>query len=139
VKHCPKCNCDKNESEFNKTISRISSYCKECQSAYSKTDYQKNKHKQNKRRGLLTKKTRLEQRIKIQNIKHNKPCMDCGKVYPFYVMHFDHLNNKIENIANMPGKYGWDKISEEIAKCELVCANCHSERTWGRKHKKDIE
>lgn len=63
----------------------------------------------------------------------NKPCMDCGINYPSYVMDFDHRPGeiKIKNLSRMNG-YGLDKIKEEIEKCDLVCANCHRERTFSR-------
>lgn len=62
----------------------------------------------------------------------NKPCADCNKKYPAYVMDFDHQGNKVKTIAQAR-LHGWSKVKilEEISKCELVCANCHRERTFG--------
>lgn len=62
------------------------------------------------------------------------PCKDCGVSYPYYVMDFDHRNSsekkfslsKYNQIGNL------EKIKAEIAKCDVVCANCHRERTFGR-------
>lgn len=64
----------------------------------------------------------------------NKPCMDCGISYPYYVMDFDHRNplEKSGNLARM-GASSIEEIIAEIAKCDLVCANCHRERTYGKK------
>lgn len=61
------------------------------------------------------------------------PCMDCGIKYPPYVMHFDHRpdEEKLFGLAKMATR-GLDKIKAEIAKCDLVCANCHAERTHRR-------
>jgi len=66
----------------------------------------------------------------------NKPCMDCGIKYPFYVMQFDHRpdENKLFVIGAHRNNRSADKILAEIAKCDIVCANCHSIRTWNRKH-----
>lgn len=62
----------------------------------------------------------------------NKPCTDCKIQYPYYVMHFDHLGLE-PKLFNLSQKmYSKRKIIEEIAKCELVCANCHAERTHRR-------
>lgn len=48
-------------------------------------------------------------------------------------MDFDHVRgDKISNISDMMGCFGWDAIEQEIAKCDIVCANCHRERTWKR-------
>lgn len=60
----------------------------------------------------------------------SKPCTDCGVQYPYYVMQFDHLRDKEFNIAR--SNRSLIKIKAEIAKCELVCANCHAERTHKR-------
>lgn len=132
MKQCPKCNQEKSETEFSNNGKRLSSYCKECQKEYCRKHYVENKTEHNKRRYNTTKKNRDVQRIKIRSLKDYKPCTDCGKAYPYYVMQFDHLNDKMENIANMPGHYSWDKIETEISKCELVCSNCHCIRTYKR-------
>lgn len=65
------------------------------------------------------------------NTKKDKPCNDCGIKYPSYVMHFDHLGvePKLFTVSRLGGK---NRIDAEIKKCELVCANCHAERTHQR-------
>lgn len=62
----------------------------------------------------------------------SNPCMDCGRSYPPYVMDFDHRDpgTKRGTITAM-ARYGVKTLLAEIAKCDLVCANCHRERTWG--------
>ena len=62
-----------------------------------------------------------------------KPCADCNIQYPYYVMQFDHLGNKEFTIASRPYSRSFPKLLEEIAKCEVVCANCHAERTHQRR------
>ena len=62
-----------------------------------------------------------------------KPCADCGVQYPFYIMQFDHLRDKLFT----PGDVGARSVRSllaELAKCEVVCANCHAERTYQRSH-----
>lgn len=60
-----------------------------------------------------------------------KPCADCGVQYPYYVMEYDHLGDKLFNISLMPAQ-SWKQIYAEIAKCDVVCANCHKARTYKR-------
>jgi hypothetical protein len=51
-------------------------------------------------------------------------------------MQFDHLDSdtKIDNVASMIHDVRpLETILEEIHKCELVCANCHAERTYRRR------
>lgn len=58
------------------------------------------------------------------------PCADCGKRYPHYVMDFDHVREgKLANVSNL-AKGNVDTLLAEIAKCDVVCANCHRERTY---------
>lgn len=67
------------------------------------------------------------------------PCLDCGGVFQYCSMHFDHRPGEVKsfNIANKcclnttPNTI--DMIEAEINKCDFVCANCHAVRTWKRK------
>jgi hypothetical protein len=74
---------------------------------------------------------REEFRAIIQNAK-NVPCVDCGASYPYYVMDFDHLGDKIFTIAQIYKISSVKKLLEEIAKCDVVCSNCHRIRTHCR-------
>ncbi len=58
------------------------------------------------------------------------PCVDCGENDPV-VLEFDHLRDKVKNVSAMMG-HPWWKVVAEIAKCEVVCANCHRRRTVAR-------
>lgn len=65
----------------------------------------------------------------------NGPCTDCQIHYPYYVMQFDHVRGKKRfNIAHAKS-YSDKVILEEIAKCDLVCANCHAKRTYLRRQR----
>jgi hypothetical protein len=71
-------------------------------------------------------------RAKIAALK-NVPCRDCGVRYPPFVMHFDHRpgEKKLGDISRLY-RIPWSVLLEEIAKCDVVCANCHATRTWWR-------
>ena len=60
--------------------------------------------------------------------------MDCGGSFPPVCMDFDHVRGeKLFNIGSEArGGVGWERILAEVAKCELVCANCHRIRTYNR-------
>lgn len=64
----------------------------------------------------------------------NVPCHDCGQRYPLYIMEFDHRDptRKLFSLSQANG-YKRDRVLTEIQKCDVVCANCHRERTWGPK------
>ena len=69
----------------------------------------------------------------IRELKESQPCKDCAKKFPWYVMDYDHLRDKRLNLSHMCGRaYSLDAIKDEIAKCDLVCSNCHRERTYLR-------
>ncbi len=73
-------------------------------------------------------KTEFINRLKMS------PCIDCGKTFNPWVMEFDH-RNKAEKTACVSEvlRYGSQASLEvEIAKCDIVCANCHRERTHKR-------
>lgn len=67
----------------------------------------------------------------IQAFKELQGCSDCFREYPHYVLEFDHLPGfkKFGQVSHILKKYGPDKAWEEIAKCEVVCSNCHKIRT----------
>jgi len=72
--------------------------------------------------------------LEVEKLK-NQPCTDCGQTFPRVCMDFDHVRGeKLGNVGTMVS-HGWSrqKIMDEIAKCELVCANCHRIRTSDRR------
>src|ERR1041384_953915 len=74
-----------------------------------------------------------EKRAKtIAEIKEGSPCMDCGVYYPHYVMDYYHRdpNTKYKSVATLLSRSSMEVIMLEISKCDLVCSNCHRERTW---------
>lgn len=60
------------------------------------------------------------------------PCTDCGATCPPHVMDFDHRDPREKSFSLVSGKCllkNRDVLAREIAKCDIVCANCHRERT----------
>ena len=60
------------------------------------------------------------------------PCQDCGGTFPTCCMDFDHRRGTVKeyNIGSMfAHHYSRELIEKELAKCDLVCANCHRVRT----------
>lgn len=70
----------------------------------------------------------------IRSVKADKSCMDCGEQFPHFVLEFDHRpdEEKLFNISNARKHATIEEVNTEIAKCDLVCANCHRFRTWSR-------
>lgn len=67
----------------------------------------------------------------------NTPCADCRQIYPYYVMQFDHREGetKVAVISKMVANASLQMILDEVKKCDVVCGNCHSIRTWNRRQR----
>lgn len=70
----------------------------------------------------------------ILNEAKSKPCSDCGVAYPPYVMDFDHVRGKKLFVLSRARKrpLSLEVLFAEMSKCDVVCANCHRERTHSR-------
>lgn len=132
MKQCTKCKETKDESEFNKKKGRkdgLSSHCKTCSRKLTNESYAK---KPDYYRANILKRRRRIKKI-LDKIKTESPCCDCKNNYPPYVMDFDHLDSSkkefgISNAWNL----SFDRLMEEVKKCEVVCSNCHRIRTHKR-------
>ena len=78
-------------------------------------------------------------RVKAKNRDRNRefvwthllshPCVDCAEADPV-VLQFDHLGDKWQTISQLiANAYSLLALKTEMAKCEVVCANCHTRRT----------
>jgi hypothetical protein len=72
----------------------------------------------------------------VRDLKLQSPCRDCGGCFHPAAMVWDHLpgTEKVGDISYLARRHGRKRILAEIAKCELVCANCHAVRTFERRH-----
>ena len=121
MKKCARCQETKPAEEFR----THRAYCVECNRAYGRENYRKNKDRYFRQ----AQKRDHEMDTFLAEAK-SVPCTDCGVSYPHYVMDFDHLSDKEFGIAQMRRRrMAFSRIRAEIAKCEVVCSNCHRERT----------
>lgn len=84
---------------------------------------------------------RARNRAVVEEAK-SAPCLDCGGSFPPYVMDFDHRDGKGElgrGISRLvgAGTCSLERLHEEIAKCDVICANCHRIRTHKRGYRRD--
>jgi hypothetical protein len=54
-------------------------------------------------------------------------CEDCGFVGEPCQFDFAHIDRatKLDNVTTLIGGAPWRRVLEEVAKCRLLCANCH--------------
>lgn len=130
-KVCSKCKVSKTITDFNfrkRSTGLRLPYCRECGKQFTQSHYRRNK-RQYIGRSVRAKKQRREY---LRQVK-SRPCADCGVQYPYYVMDFDHREGE-EKIfeMNRVNYVTMRTIKQEIEKCDVVCANCHRERTYQR-------
>jgi hypothetical protein len=100
----------------------------EAKKAYAKKHYLENKEKY--QQSVVRHKKRVLAKI---NALKDGPCIDCGQKFPAVCMDFDHVRgDKVADISTLAYTSTFEKVLEEIDKCELVCSNCHRIRTWKR-------
>jgi hypothetical protein len=112
---------------------RRSALARARRAANNLTEAQKEKYKSKGRQRVLER--REAAREMVIAIKTGNPCMDCGESFHHVAMDFDHRTgeDKRAQVSHLQ-KHGAsiDVILAEIAKCDLVCANCHRVRTYNR-------
>ncbi len=75
---------------------------------------------------------RRDQRQEILDRLKSVPCADCGGTFPPVCMDFDHVGDDKSFTISRASTRSIETVLAEIAKCEVVCANCHRIRTASR-------
>lgn len=129
MKTCSTCKQQLELDNFSRKGQGHQSACKKCHKEYRQKHYQKNKEK------YIDKalRWRSEQREIFREWMQDKSCVDCG-FNDWRALQFDHLRDKEFDIATKKGIRTLESLQEEIEKCDIVCANCHSIRTHDRRH-----
>lgn len=120
--------CDEVKVHSTRKDGRPASYCKACQNQYTKAHYAANTEARIAHSAETTAAHRKTVKEFLAELKRVS-CADCGVAYISPVMEFDHVRGTKSFNLSKAGRYGWAKINEEVAKCDVVCANCHRIRT----------
>lgn len=106
-------------------------YCRPCRAAYKQEHYAKNKQRYADQASRWS-QTVLEERGRyLLEFLRAHPCVDCGETDPI-VLEFDHLGAKSFEIGAGFRNKNWQSVLSEMAKCEVVCVNCHRRRSAQR-------
>lgn len=75
---------------------------------------------------------------RIAAIKLESGCVDCGyNEYP-EALDWDHRPDEVKVFSVGTARLAWHRIEAEMAKCDIVCANCHRHRTAVRGYKNQV-
>lgn len=128
-KKCFNCDEVKDVKAFSKCSGRkdgLQGWCKLCVQI---RDREKYKNPEVRQRYIDNNKKRQEYcREKLFEFLSTQECIDCHEGDPI-VLEFDHRGHKEHNVSDMVRLGSWKNMLKEIAKCDIVCANCHKRRT----------
>lgn len=131
MKICTKCKTAKDYSSFpkrSKSKDGLAPWCTQCYTEHARNKYassQEERERKKKNQAALVQKTREY----IYEYLGTHPCVTCGESDPI-VLEFDHrdIKEKESNVSELM-KYSLSKIKKEVAKCDVMCANCHRRKT----------
>ena len=86
-----------------------------------------------------SRKKRQEVRKWYREYKNTLHCMDCGQSHPA-TLDFHHIDPAEKDFVVsqiLHETTSLRRLQEEIAKCVVLCANCHRIRHWNEKHSSD--
>ena len=133
--NCYRCGLTKPVEEFawrRKARGQRDTFCRGCRSEYGKEHYRANRQRYIDQAAVQKRRLQLERTTYLLEYFTTHPCVDCGEQDPL-VLEFDHLGDKLFAIGEGLGRRNWQSILDEMAKCEVVCANCHRRRTAVRR------
>lgn len=133
-KLCIKCGVVKDTNEFAKNKKRhdgLQTYCTVCKKIFDTAYYAKHKRKVLDR-NFVDKQKKLEW---LNEYKKSLTCIKCGESHPATLeFHHRDSDSKVNNIANLVRQWSIARLKTEIAKCDVLCANCHRKLHYKEKH-----
>jgi hypothetical protein len=104
-------------------------HCRECQSKYRRNHYLANREKYLDKAKQHRRNAVIEVHRAITAHLLSNPC-PCGELDPV-VLEFDHVRGKKAFNISDAARWGFamDTVFAEIAKCDVLCANCHRRKT----------
>lgn len=134
MRRCGRCKQKKPVGDFawrRKAKGQRDNYCRPCRAEYKQEHYAANRQR------YIDAARKRKQALVAERIAYlvayfrEHPCVDCGETDPI-VLEFDHLRDKVFGIGAGWRDRAWQAVLDEIAKCDVVCANCHRRRTAKR-------
>jgi hypothetical protein len=134
MRQCTHCNMLHEDSFFafrDKAKNILRTACKACTRAMSKKHYGENSSEYLDRNRARKRSNKQIAKDYVLKYLREHPCVVCGED-DILVLVFDHLDPKTKKAAvgtmRMRG-FSLAMIQAEIAKCQVLCCNCHTRRT----------
>lgn len=126
---CKKCGEEKAITEFVKAPQCTHGHSHTCKLCNWKIRAPEYKRDRKKRSDIENQKNRAKKAYMVS--KFPGGCHDCGNRYPDCVYDFHHLDPnekdfKLSDVRTLDK----NKIDKELAKCIMLCSNCHRMRHW---------
>ena len=132
---CGGCGTDRALTEFSwkdRLRGLRASRCKYCQRAYARQWYASNRER-HRMAAQVARRARHKANVRLVELAKYRPCADCGRAFAPEQMDFDHVRGeKVAEVSSLLWNATPTRVAEEIAKCDVVCANCHRIRTRRR-------
>lgn len=83
----------------------------------------------------MNRRNKYWRRKVMDRFKTSKGCAECGYNAHPYALEFDHVDPSQKTMAiSQMYCYTWERVKEELSKCQVLCGNCHNIKTI--KHKR---
>jgi hypothetical protein len=133
MKQCAHCKEEKPDSEFawnNKLLGRRQKHCRACMKMFNRQSYERRDEKRKREVQENRKRRVMEVQQYVWDYLSVHPCVRCGESDP-RVLEFVHIKgNKFQSISKMISDgHTIRSVKKEIAKCQVLCANCHRKKT----------
>lgn len=86
------------------------------------------------RKADRTRQFQSDRRALINRIKMDRGCAVCGYRGHAAALDFNHVRGDKSFSVSQDPKVAMHKLMAEIAKCEVLCANCHRIHTYEQRH-----
>lgn len=134
LRTCGLCGIEKQLNDFawrRKSKGQLDNYCRGCRALYKQAHYATNRQRYITNAAIRRRRVIHENLTRLIDFLRAHPCADCGETDPL-VLEFDHVGDKRFTVGTAIRERLWRNIAQEIAECEVVCANCHRSRTARR-------
>lgn len=139
MKTCIKCQIDKPQEEFPQPCPSKASRgncCRECLRSAYKDYYKRNRDKVVAKVKIRNKSSRDKRKQEFDELRASIGCSKCNETHPA-TLDFHHIDpsTKIGLVSYMFNNLvPMHKVRKEIAKCIVLCSNCHRKLHWDQRN-----